>query len=258
MRRERDLVVPSRHLGLVQAGEIARLDSFIDRCAAIVSAQVDLDAVASLALPLQACAASGLPPPGQHVAVASDEAFSFAYPHLLDDWRHAGAELSFFSPLADETPADHADAVFLPGGYPELHAGRLADASRFRQALHAHARDGLIYGECGGFMALGEGLVDGRGERHAMLGLLPLETSFAERRRQLGYRTLQPRAALPWNARLHGHEFHYCTTVRSGGCEPLFDAFDAEGQALPPMGLRVGRIMGSFAHVIDKGEGAHA
>ena len=82
--------------------------------------------------------------------------------------------------MADEAPDPSADACWLPGGYPELHAGRLAANRRFLDGLHrAAARGATIYGECGGYMTLGRGLIDAEGERHAMAGLLPVETSFA-------------------------------------------------------------------------------
>ncbi|MFN7104951.1 MAG: cobyrinic acid a,c-diamide synthase, partial [Pseudorhizobium sp.] len=161
------------------------------------SRSVDLAALAALARPLAASGAgrSGwpvlLPPPGQRIAVASDVAFAFAYPHLLRGWQAAGAEILSFSPLADEAPDAGADAVYLPGGYPELHAGQLAAASRFKAGMQQAAERGAaVYGECGGYMVLGEGLIDAGGERHAMLGLLPLVTSFAARKLHLGYRRL--------------------------------------------------------------------
>ena len=93
----------------------------------------------------------GWPPLGQRIAVARDIAFAFVYPALLDGWRKAGAELSFFSPLADEGPSSAADAVYLPGGYPELHAGRLAANAVFLNGLRAAAERGAtVFGECGG------------------------------------------------------------------------------------------------------------
>ncbi len=253
--RRDDLALPSRHLGLVQAGERGDLAAFIDRAAEWVEDGCDIEAIFADAAVLHGPVEppAHLEPPGQRVAVARDVAFGFAYPHLLDDWRALGAEVSFFSPLADEGPAEAADAVFLPGGYPELHAGRLAAAAAFRAGLErAAARGALIYGECGGYMVLGEGLVDADGVSHKMLGLLGLETSFAERRRHLGYRRLAPLGGLPWRGVLRGHEFHYATTLREEG-EPLFLAHDAEGADLGACGLRRGRVMGSFAHVIDGG-----
>ena len=253
--RRDDLALPSRHLGLVQAGERADLEAFIGRAAEWVAEGCDLDAILADAAYVHGPAAPPvhMEPLGQHIAVARDLAFGFAYAHMLDDWRALGAEVSLFSPLADEGPGVDADAVFLPGGYPELHAGKLAAAAGFRKGMERAARSGaLIYGECGGYMALGEGLVDSAGARHRMLGLLRLETSFAEPKRHLGYRRLSTLGGLPWHGMLRGHEFHYATTVRAEG-DPLFLAHDAEGADLGEAGLRNGRVMGSFAHVIEVG-----
>lgn len=243
------LAWPSRHLGLVQAQENPELESFIAAAAARAGDPALLDRVMELAAPLAAePGKAALPPLGQSIAVARDEAFAFAYPHLLDGWRRQGAALSFFSPLADEAPDPEAQSVFLPGGYPELHAGRLAASTRFLSGLRTHP--GLIYGECGGFMVLGESLTDAEGRAHAMAGLLPLETSFASRTLQLGYRRLSPLVGAPWPKPLNAHEFHYSTLTAEGAADRLFEASDAAGQPLPPMGLRRGRVMGSYAHVI--------
>ena len=255
--RDAGLVLPSRHLGLVQAGEHEALTGFIAHAARLVERSVDLDLFLDLARRPAGFEAgtgsgegAGIPPPGQRTAIARDTAFSFTYPHMLDGWRQAGGELSFFSPLADEVPEPGCDAVFLPGGYPELHAGTLADAGRFHAAMRAF--DGFVYGECGGYMTLGRYLTDADGRTWPMLDLLPLETSFRERRRQLGYRRLRPLAGTPWPFALTGHEFHYATTVSAGPGEALFLAKDAEGADLGATGLRQGRIMGSFVHVIDR------
>ena len=244
--RDPGLALPSRHLGLVQAGEHPALEAWLDRAA---------DAVPAAALPFGplrmagAPAAGGtpLPPLGQRIAVARDEAFAFAYGHVLAGWRRAGAGIAFFSPLADEAP--EGDAVFLPGGYPELHAGRIAAAGNFLGALRRH--EGPVYGECGGYMVLGEGLVDAEGRRHAMAGLLPLETSFANPARRLGYRRLEAREGFPLGRRFRGHEFHYARALREGPGEPLFEAADTPGRPLGPAGLVRGRVSGSFMHLID-------
>lgn len=253
------LVLPSRHLGLVPAGEQEALELFLERAAALVAECVDVAGLVALAAPatLAARAASPpLPPLGQRIAVARDDAFAFAYPGVLEGWRKAGASVSFFSPLADAPPEANADAVFLPGGYPELHAGRLASAARFRAALIAHARRGtVIYGECGGYMMLGAGLVDTTGTRHAMAGLLPLETSFAARRLQLGYRAATLAATGPLGiagAAFRGHEFHYATIVEEGAGAPLFLAADGAGASLGVVGRVRGNTMGSFLHLIDR------
>ncbi|MCB1417261.1 MAG: cobyrinic acid a,c-diamide synthase, partial [Nitratireductor sp.] len=205
---------------------------------------------------LSRASAGGVPrlkPLGQRMAVAQDKAFAFSYPHLLEGWRRQGAELSFFSPLAGEAPAADADAIYLPGGYPELNAGEIAGNAAFRAAMTDHAAKGTtIYGECGGYMVLGEGITDADGERHAMLGLLPVETSFRERRLHLGYRRLAPLSGAPYSTPLTAHEFHYATTVREGDGDRLFAVRDALGTDLGETGLRRGSVTGSFMHIIDR------
>lgn len=257
LARSPDLALPERHLGLVQAGEHPELGQFLERAASWIAENVDLEALQALARPLASSEAGAtdtlpsLPPLGQRIAVARDVAFAFAYPHVLDGWREAGAELSFFSPLADEAPASDADAVYLPGGYPELHAGKLAAATAFKAAMREAAnRNTLIYGECGGYMALGERLEDAGGTFHEMLGLLPVATSFAKRKLHLGYRQLTPLQGAPFSGPLMSHEFHYASIVKETTADRLFAARDAEGNALPDMGLRAGSVMGSFAHII--------
>ncbi|HEY4201380.1 MAG TPA: cobyrinate a,c-diamide synthase [Devosiaceae bacterium] len=246
------LALPERHLGLVLPGEVAGFDAVVSAAAQAVAEYIDLDLLLTLTRPLApAPAARSLPPLGQHIAIARDDAFAFLYPHLLQGWREQGAELSFFSPLADQSPSATAGAVYLPGGYPELHGPALAHAANFKAGLAA-ARDrgALLYGECGGFMVLGETLTDKAGMTHPMTGLLPIATRIDRPRRTLGYRRLRHAGALPWPATLNGHEFHYSSGGRSA-LPPLFAATDATGKPLPQMGAVLGRVMGSYAHVID-------
>ncbi|MWB79567.1 cobyrinate a,c-diamide synthase [Pseudooceanicola sp. 216_PA32_1] len=248
--RDAGLAMPSRHLGLVQAGERADLDAFLDKAADWLDAALERDALERIAAPLaEAPGALRMKPPAQVIAVARDQAFAFAYPHMLADWRSHGAELRFFSPLADEAVPE-AGFTFLPGGYPELHAGRIAGNARFLDSLRKAAEAGPVHGECGGYMVLGQRLVDAEGQSHAMAGLLELDTSFQSRKLHLGYRELTDLGG-PFGGRLAGHEFHYATTLRADGA-PLYEARDAEGNILPPMGLRRGRVSGSFAHVIER------
>jgi cobyrinic acid a,c-diamide synthase len=202
-------------------------------------------------LPALAHSGDRLAPLGRKIAVASDQAFAFSYPNVLYDWRLSGAAISSFSPLANEAPPADADAVFLPGGYPELHAGKLAAADTFMSGLlNAAARGALIYGECGGFMVLGDYIVDKDGRKHEMAGLLPVGTSFANRKLHLGYRALAAHDSLPMGQHLKGHEFHYSTIDWQGAGEPLFECHDATGTPLAPAGLRRGNVMGSYAHII--------
>lgn len=247
------LGLPDRHLGLVLPDEVAGFDKVVAAAAEAVEDYLDLNLLLALSSPLPSSRGGGepLPPLGQHVAIARDEAFAFLYPHWLADWRAAGTTLSFFSPLADQAPDATADAVFLPGGYPELHAARLAAAETFMRGLRASAkRSALIYGECGGFMVLGATLTDKAGVTHPMSGLLQHETRIDRPKRVLGYRRLTHQSPLPFPLELNGHEFHYSSARQTHGV-PLFQATDALGEALPPMGLMQGRVMGSYAHVID-------
>jgi cobyrinic acid a,c-diamide synthase len=252
------LALPERHLGLVQAGELESLDKKLDDIAGAVAAHVDLAAIEALARPLPSrdgAPAPAIPPPGQRIALARDAAFSFLYPHHLSGWRAAGAELCFFSPLADEPPPEDCDACWLPGGYPELHAGELARAGRFLDGLRRFAQKRPVHGECGGYMALGAALTDAAGERHAMAALLGVETSFHKRKMTLGYReaTLAAGGALgPAGARFRGHEFHYATIVALGGDPPYALVRDAHGGSPEPAGSRRGLVTGGFFHVIAR------
>ena len=258
--RDDALALPERHLGLVQAGESEDLQAFLNAAADHVQRHVDGDGLHALGKPLRA--AQGAAPPclleplGRKIAVARDMAFAFSYEAVLAGWRQAGAALSFFSPLADEAPDAGADAIYLPGGYPELHAGRLVANRNFMDGLRRAAKSHVfIYGECGGYMVLGDGLVDAAGQRHAMAGLLPLETSFAAPRLHLGYREAEMLRAAPFaatGARFRGHEFHYAAVTQEGGAHPLFRCCDSGGKDLGNMGLAAGSVMGSFIHLIDR------
>jgi cobyrinic acid a,c-diamide synthase len=250
--RDASLALPSRHLGLVQAGEHENLARFLERASENVAAHIDMTALLALAKPIAAAPAPPLLPPlGQRMAIARDEAFAFLYPHLVSGWRRQGAELTFFSPLADEHPDALADAIYLPGGYPELHAERLSKSEAFLGGLRSAARrDRLIYGECGGYMVLGQALIAADGGVHEMAGLLPVTTSFARCKLHLGYRRLKHRGTLPWPKVLKGHEFHYSAIESQDQGTPLFEASDAAARDLGSMGLSCNRVMGSYAHVI--------
>jgi cobyrinic acid a,c-diamide synthase len=263
--RDDRLALPERHLGLVQARELPAIDQRLDVLADLIGAAIDLDAIRDSARPAKAAGAirddqsdraqSRLQPPGQRIALAQDRAFSFIYPHLVRQWRLAGAEIIPFSPLADEAPDAAVDAVWLPGGYPELDAGVLASAHGFRTGIRKLAQRSIpIHGECGGYMVLGRGLEDADGNRHEMTGLLGLETSFASRTLHLGYRRARLRAACSLGAagtEVLGHEFHYARTVLANG-DPLVDCRDAAGAEVPEQGVRQGSITGTFFHVIDR------
>jgi cobyrinic acid a,c-diamide synthase len=261
--RDAACTLPERHLGLVQAHEHGDLAARLDRLADLAERHLDLDRIAALAAPLVPAVVCGgpdlnagfLPPPGQRIAVASDAAFTFMYPHLFEGWRRAGAEIAAFSPLGNEAPPDGCDACWLPGGYPELNAGALAQAHRFKDGLRRFAATRPVHGECGGYMVLGEGLEDAQGARHAMAGLLGHATSFASRRLHLGYREARLIAdgvLGPAGSTIRGHEFHYATLVSHGCDEGLLEMTDAQGQPLGAAGGRRGRVSGTFFHAIAR------
>jgi cobyrinic acid a,c-diamide synthase len=253
--RDDTLALPERHLGLVQAGEHADLEARLERLADAAEAHLDIDgllaAAADIALP--ADAATALNPPGQRIALARDDAFSFTYAHLIGGWRAAGAEISFFSPLADEPPPEDCDACWLPGGYPELYAPALAAAGTFKARLAHFATTRTVHGECGGYMVLGRTLTDADGTVHPMAGLLSHATSYARRRMTLGYRRAVLGDALsfsPAGSVLRGHEFHYATVCDPGSDAPVASLTDGWGEDLGHAGGRRGTVSGTFFHVI--------
>jgi cobyrinic acid a,c-diamide synthase len=264
--RDDTILLPERHLGLVQAAEHDDLPHRLAQLADLAEQHLDLDAITALAAPVKSSAAPvkssaappaavALPPPGQRIALASDAAFTFVYAHLLDLWSQAGAEIVTFSPLADEPPSESCDVCWLPGGYPELHAGALAAAERFRHGLARFAESRPVHGECGGYMVLGEGIEDTDGVRHPMTGLLGHSTSFAKRKLHLGYREARLLADTPIGAAgtlVRGHEFHYATVVAAGQDEPLAELADAQGQPIGSDGGRRGRVSGTFFHAIAR------
>ena len=264
--RRADLALPERHLGLVLPGDIEGIEDHLARAGSIMTTHLDFHLLGAIATPLApAQQIPSLAPLGQRIAIAHDAAFAFVYPHLLGSWHTAGASLSFFSPLRNEAPDENADAVFLPGGYPELHGETIANASGFKSGLlKARDRGALIYGECGGYMVLGQTLTDKSGATYPMMGLLPVSTAIDRPKRVLGYRRLTHSSPLPWPEKLCAHEFHYSqqyfpNVEQSGVTErstpyllpPLFGAVDALGTPLDPMGCVLENVMGSYAHIIE-------
>ena len=255
------LNLPSRHLGLVQAIEHSGFPELLERAADWIETNVDLEMLITLASVKGETGTSlgeidMFPLIGDRIAVARDSAFSFVYPHVLESWQRAGACIDFFSPLADQGPDPGADAVYLPGGYPELHAGRIAANSVFHGLMSsARERGAAIFGECGGYMVLGEELTSEDGNIHSMLGFLPLQTSFAKRELNIGYRMVRmlTKSLLGKEGMVfRGHEFHYATIARERGGQPLFQASNAAGEDMGEMGLVAGRVAGSFVHLIDR------
>ncbi|MGO1233895.1 MAG: cobyrinate a,c-diamide synthase [Marinobacter sp.] len=204
--RNEAMDIPDRHLGLVQANELSDLSDRLDRAAEVLKT-AGLD---TLPKPVELAADPPAPPErlltGHRIAIARDAAFSFIYRANLDLLEAMGAELSYFSPLADnELP--EADALWLPGGYPELHAGTLATNTPMLETIRAFHQAGKpILAECGGLMACAETLVDKEGGEHALVGLLPGRAIMAGRLKALGLQSLDTNLG-----GLRGHTYHHST-----------------------------------------------
>jgi cobyrinic acid a,c-diamide synthase len=235
--------LPERHLGLLQPDEVADIDAILDTLAA----QLVLDDAAWQALApvrLAAGPAAPLAPllQGKTIAIARDAAFAFLYPANLDCLRELGATLSFFSPLADAALPEDADAVYLPGGYPELHAATLAQATVWQQSMRAAHAAGLpMLAECGGMMALAQALVDQAGQSWPMAGLLPGQATMQARLTGLGSQGW----ATP-HGELRGHTFHY-SQLDSELAPQAFTRKQPSGAAGEAI-YRVGSLTASYFH----------
>lgn len=204
VERSAEFALPERHLGLLMADEIAGLDERIAACARGLPDEVDqLPPPVTFSLGADYAA---LPAAleGQRIAIARDACFAFIYPDNLAVLREMGADLHFFSPLAGD-PLPDCDALWLPGGYPELHAEALANHRAFLNELRAHHKLGKpILAECGGMMVCAQELETIDGQTHVMAGLLPGRTIMQSRLGGLGLQEC------PWpGGTLRGHGFHY-------------------------------------------------
>lgn len=238
--RDSAIGLPARHLGLVQAGEVSDLAERLDRAA-------DLLPESALWLPEPVpftAPAAQQPLPslaGATIAVARDEAFAFIYPANLALLERAGARVAFFSPLADNNLPE-CDALWLPGGYPELHLDRLAANSAMLAAIRAHHGQGKpILAECGGMLYTCETLDDGKNNRVRLLSLMPAEATMQPRLAALGMQE----AVLDGHA-VRGHTFHYSTLET--GLAPVTQASTPDGRPGEPL-FRIGSLTASYMHL---------
>ncbi|HEY0953415.1 MAG TPA: cobyrinate a,c-diamide synthase [Roseateles sp.] len=240
--REPRLTMPERHLGLVQALEQPGLDAQLDAWADAWNA-AQQPGFTFEPVPFEAAIH---PPPrpllqGRRIAIARDAAFGFIYPANLDTLHALGAELSFFSPLQHE-PLPDCDAVWLPGGYPELYADRLASHPTLAAALAAHvARAKPLLAECGGMLTLLETLTDAAGETHRMAGLLPGRAHLQQRLAALGLQ------AINWpEGPLRGHSYHYSTLETA--LVPIATASNPNGGKTAEALYQQGSLRASYVH----------
>lgn len=237
--------LPERHLGLVLPDEVAGLDELLDSLADQLVLNLDAwDALPAVHIPAPAVGglAAGRPLAGARVAIARDAAFMFLYPANLATLENLGAQLEYFSPMADEPVPHAATAVYLPGGYPELHAAALSAGQRWQTSLRDAHADGMpIVAECGGMMALAESLQDKEGREWPMAGLLPGKVVMQARLAGLGAQAM-PTAHGP----LRGHTFHYSRleTVQPAAATTQKHPSGAAGENL----YREGSLQASYFH----------
>ncbi len=257
IQMDSNIQLPSRHLGLIQGAEHTDLKGFIDTLADICTQHVDLTALQACADTTQSCipptAFPTYPPLGTHIAISRDIAFQFLYPHIQYAWEQAGATLSYFSPLNDEIPHPDADAVYLCGGYPELHLPVLANAHNFQSAIRNAVKHNIpVYGECGGYMIMGKSIIGADKQRYNMIGVLNHITDFYNTRRTLSYQTAS--AIHPthraFQQPMKGHTYHYATTHTPA--KTPFIRLQNTHDSIPYMeGGIQNSAFGSFFHIID-------
>jgi cobyrinic acid a,c-diamide synthase len=250
-------LLPSRHLGLVCAGEHPEREAALEALAAAVEQHVDVDAVCAVAASAGGMPGAVIPEPPRRqgharVGVLRDAAFSFYYPENLESLEAAGAELVWISPLADRAlPA--IDALYAGGGFPEEYAEALAANEELRRALAAAIEAGLpVWAECGGLMYLSRAIRrDGRD--YPMVGALPIAVDHTPRPQGHGYMAVtvdRPNPFLPVGARLVGHEFHY-SRIAAGAQLPetVLSVERGVGLGQGRDGLAVGNVVATYLHL---------
>jgi len=262
--RDEDLRMPERHLGLTTAEDNPLTDDQVGRLADRIEAGMDLDSLLqrlpemaghSKVEPMDAAAHEK--PSAVRIGVARDRAFCFYYPDNLDLLAAAGVQTVAFSPLTDDRLPEDLDGLYFGGGYPELHAHRLAENQGMRAAIRRCSLAGMpIYGECGGFMYLGRELEDQAGAVHAMCGCFPFRSRMHPRLRTLGYREIRLQVDTLLGRKgdcLRGHEFHYSDLMEGDGAAPPVDTvytmLPRKGGPGRPEGYLCNRTLGSYIHL---------
>lgn len=249
--RDEEVALPERHLGLVTAGERELEEDFYGRLADWLERHVDVDAllgqrgqILTFDMPAQGQDLT----PKVRIAVARDEAFCFCYPENLELLQTAGAEIVPFSPLRDASLPAGIDGLYLPGGYPELHAGRLAQNASLLRDIRDAAEAGLpVYAECGGLMLLAESI-----DEHPMAGIFPAVARMLPRRKALGYRQVtftRDTVLGPAGTTARGHEFHYSEMVMPPEIARAYRLARADGTMQEDEGFVIGSVLGSYVHL---------
>lgn len=258
--RNEALTIPERHLGLMTAGEHALSEAACHRLADHIESGLDLDRLLAdlpdiVPTDVEPVNCSKFCSEGVRIGVARDEAFCFYYPDNLDLLVAAGAELVPFSPLVDPGLPEGLDGLYIGGGYPELHAAKLAANDAMRRDILEASRAGMpVYAECGGFMYLCRELEDSGAGVHAMCGCFPFRTRMHGRMKSLGYREVRmtgPTLLGGKDGVVRGHEFHYSDIVDMPLWSPTATAYQVSGRSggVSTEGYQVGRTLGSYIHL---------
>ncbi len=269
--------IPHRHLGLVVAEENPIDAKEINKLAAAILEHVDVDEIVrkcgiltdlpyvtnlrrgDFGAEARERRSSGHPvirSSGPKIGVAYDKAFCFYYQDNMDMLKDAGAELVTFSPLSDSRVPDGVEALYLGGGYPELHAKELSANRSMIDSVKDFADKGKpVYAECGGFMYLTGGIYDLKDDFYPMAGIFPFRTKMKKGRSRIGYReaVLNEDAILgPKGSVVRGHEFHYSEVaseeMKKGGNAEVYSMKDASGKELGREGCRIKNTLGSYIH----------
>lgn len=259
LRKNRQVSIPERHLGLLPALERGELDMLFDTLGRMVSETVDLDAVMRIATEAPPVVAespqvfvSRGEPEQVTIAVARDAAFNFYYPENLELLVLHGAKLMFFSPLAGDLIPDSADGVYFGGGFPEEFAAQLGAQTPLLRGMYQRITAGLpTYAECGGLMFLTRSMTDRTGTTYPMVGVIPASVAMQESRTALGYREVtacQDGLLLLKGESMRGHEFHYSTISYDDGAYP--NAYRTVGtRAQRREGYVSSNVLASYTHL---------
>lgn len=257
--RDKNIAIPERHLGLVTQEDHPLAEDSIHRLAELMEKSIDLDSLLDhlSEIPLPAQSARIQPVRSEkkvRIAVARDNAFCFYYADNLELLANQGAELVYFSPMADRNLPDDIDGLYIGGGYPELFAEKLAGNAALGHRIKEKSADNMpIYAECGGFMYLCKELVDLNHKRYRMTGCFPFATKMFTRLKALGYREISlSHNTVIGNAGLtiRGHEFHYSEIVNlSGDIPTVYSITDRAGMDKAPEGYFINQTLGSYNHL---------
>jgi cobyrinic acid a,c-diamide synthase len=262
--RQEEIRIPERHLGLVMADELNIDAEWQEHLLQMAARHLNMDLILDRARRLdregpgtrESSGSDRIAAPRVPVAVARDAAFCFYYEDNLELLHSAGADLTFFSPLAGETFPESSAGLYLGGGYPELHAAELSSRSVFLAGIRRAAERGMpIYAECGGLMALSRFIETAAGEKHSMAGILPFGTRMLERRKALGYTEVMLRRPCllgDSGVRLRGHEFHYSEICNADETTDAGYAYQIQGRkenGVRLEGYQIGSVLASYIHL---------